>query len=109
MLTEARPVRIDAISCCRSESAFSIFDFRKASTSFTELKFWVDGAVDCSAFIGGCLRKSGSCRAIPCRQSALYLVVRVNPFGMCNLLAAAGDQADILGASLPTSNPTCAW
>src|SRR5581483_7094389 len=65
MLTDARPVRMDAISCCRSESAFSIFVFKCASTSFTELKLGLTGAVCCSVFIGGSLRKIRRRPAIP--------------------------------------------
>src|SRR5271169_5396860 len=56
MLNDARPVRIVAISCCRSESAFSILVLMLASTSFTELNTGPLGAACCSVFIAKCLR-----------------------------------------------------
>src|SRR5690242_5850654 len=109
MFTEARPVRIDAISCCKSERAFSIFDFKCASTSFTELKLGVTGAVDCSAFIGGCLRKSGSCRRF--RLPTLRIITRGDGQPIRNVELAGGGRkpADILEASVRTLHPTCAW
>src|SRR5450759_3929210 len=58
MLNDARPVRIVAISCCRSESAVSILVLMLASTSFTESNTGPLGAACCSVFIGKCLRNS---------------------------------------------------
>src|SRR5260370_39537136 len=55
MLNDARPVRIVAISCCRSESAFSILVLMLASISFTELNTGPLGAACCSGFIAKCL------------------------------------------------------
>src|SRR5690349_11459924 len=48
---EARPVRIAAMSCWRSERAFSMRVFRLASTSLMEANCGPLGAVFCSAFI----------------------------------------------------------
>src|SRR3954453_14786243 len=56
MLNDARPVRIVAISGCRSESAFSILVLIFASTSFTEVNTGPLGAACCSVFIAKCLR-----------------------------------------------------
>src|ERR1017187_7328415 len=58
MLNDARPVRIVAMSCCRSESAFSILVLMLASTSFTELNTGPLGAACCSFFIAMCLRNA---------------------------------------------------
>src|ERR1039457_1732897 len=58
MLNDARPVRIVAMSCCRSESAFSILVLMLASTSFTEVNTGPLGAACCSVFIAKCLRKA---------------------------------------------------
>src|SRR5579885_2913051 len=52
MLREARPVRMEAISCCKSVSAFSMRLFWPASISLTELKDCPAGAAECSVFIG---------------------------------------------------------
>src|SRR5689334_17017376 len=49
---EARPVRIDAMSCWRSESAFSIRCFRLASTSLMEANCGLLAGACCSVFIG---------------------------------------------------------
>src|SRR4029077_1606377 len=56
MLNDARPVRIVAISCCRSESALSILVLILASTSFTEVNTGPLGAACCSVFIAKYLR-----------------------------------------------------
>src|SRR6266700_5141066 len=56
-LSVARPVRIDAISCCRSEIAFSIRVLMFASTSFTEANAGPLVAAGCSVFIARCLRE----------------------------------------------------
>src|ERR1035438_998526 len=58
MLNDARPVRIVAMSCCRSESAFSILVLMLASTSFTEVNTGPLGVACCSVFIAKCLRKA---------------------------------------------------
>src|ERR1035437_4860338 len=58
MLNDARPVRIVAMSCCRSESALSILVLMLASTSFTELNTGPLGAACCSVFIAKCLRNA---------------------------------------------------
>src|ERR1035438_7311401 len=58
MLNDARPVRIVAMSCCRSESAFSILVLMLASISFTELNTGPLGAACCSVFIAMCLRNA---------------------------------------------------
>src|SRR5450756_913208 len=58
MLNDARPVRIVAMSCCRSASAFSILVLRLASTSFTESNTGPLGAACCSVFIAKCLRNA---------------------------------------------------
>src|ERR1035437_678849 len=58
MLNDARPVRIVAMSCCSSASAFSILVLRLASTSFTESNTGPLGAACCSVFISKCLRKA---------------------------------------------------
>src|SRR5450759_3284004 len=58
MPIDARPVRIVAMSCCRSESTFSILVLRFASTSFTELNTGPLGAACCSVFITKCLRNA---------------------------------------------------
>src|SRR5215471_17758520 len=55
-LSVARPVRIEAISCCRSETAFSILVLRFASTSFTEVNAGPLVAAGCSVFIAKSLR-----------------------------------------------------
>src|SRR5215471_19567750 len=51
MLTEARPVRMLAIACCKSVSAFSMRDFAFPSTSLTFLKVLAAGAAVDSGFI----------------------------------------------------------
>src|ERR1035441_1156927 len=58
MLNDARPVRIVAMSCCRSESAFSILVLMLASISFTELNTGPLGAACCSVFIAMCLLRA---------------------------------------------------
>src|SRR5436190_16137582 len=55
---EARPVRIEAISCCRSANAFSILVLMLASISFTEVNAGPLGAACCSVFIAKCLRNA---------------------------------------------------
>src|SRR5260370_24085221 len=52
-LTEARPVRTPAISCCKSESAFSMRMLAWVSTSLTVLKAWADAGAGGSFFIVG--------------------------------------------------------
>src|SRR3954454_15224911 len=56
--SEARPVRIEAISCCRSATAFSILFLMLASISFTEVNAGPLGAACCSVFIAKCLRNA---------------------------------------------------
>src|ERR1035438_3415518 len=78
MLNDARPVRIVAMSCCRSESAFSILVLMLASTSFTELNSGPLGAACCSVFIAMCLSQRVTANELQCRwfhpsTSALYL------------------------------------
>src|SRR3954453_896843 len=56
---DARPVRIEAISSCRSATAFSILVLMFASISFTEPNVEPPGAAACcSVFIAKCLRNA---------------------------------------------------
>src|SRR6267378_8517358 len=57
-LTEARPVRTPAISCCRSLSAFSMRVLAWASTSLTLWKEWADAGTGGSFFIVGSMNHS---------------------------------------------------
>src|ERR1700737_1630394 len=57
-LTEARPVRTPAISCCRSESAFSMRVLAWVSTSLMFWKAWVDAGAEGSFFIVGSMNYS---------------------------------------------------
>src|SRR5580704_7241274 len=50
---EARPVRMEAISCCKSPRAFSMRVLMFPSTSFTELNVGPLGAACGSVFISG--------------------------------------------------------
>src|SRR6202050_3314760 len=52
MPNDARPVRMDAISCCKSATAFSMRACRFASTSLEVLNVWPPAAAGCgSVFI----------------------------------------------------------
>src|ERR1700682_1351083 len=57
-LTEARPVRTPAISCCRSPSALSMRVLAWASTSLTLWKEWADAGAGGSFFIVGSMNYS---------------------------------------------------
>src|SRR5215472_6637224 len=55
-LMAARPVRMDAISCCRSVIALSMRVFMLASTSFAFVKIWVAAGGCASVFMALSLR-----------------------------------------------------
>src|ERR1017187_10020348 len=91
MLNDARPVRIVAMSCCRSESAFSILVLMLASISFTEVNTGPLGAACCSVFIAKCLRKAlrlmnHSTDGFTHRHTHYSPPLVWNPIRMCKLL-----------------------
>src|ERR1035438_1234410 len=91
MLNDARPVRIVAMSCCRSESAFSILVLTLASTSFTEVNTGPLGAACCSVFIAKCLRKAlrlmnHSTDGFTHRHTHYTTKLHFKPFGIFRLL-----------------------
>src|SRR5271157_4398657 len=57
--SDARPVRMEAISCCKSETALSMRVFRLASTSLIDWKLEPLGPAGCSVFISQSLRGVG--------------------------------------------------
>src|ERR1035441_10223490 len=93
MLNDARPVRIVAMSCCRSESAFSILVLMLASTSFTEVNTGPLGAACCSVFIAKCLRKAlrlmnYSTDGFTHRHTHYTTKLHFKPFGIFRLLVS---------------------
>src|ERR1035441_2445198 len=91
MLNDARPVRIVAMSCCRSESAFSILVLMLASTSFTEVNTGPLGAACCSVFIAKCLRRAlrlmnHSTDGFTHRHTHYTTKLPFKPFGIFRLL-----------------------
>src|SRR5450756_860214 len=99
MLNDARPVRIVAMSCCRSASAFSILVLRLASTSFTDSNTGPLGAACCSVFIAKCLRNAvrlmnhgtdGFTHRHPHYTTKLHF----KPFGIFKLLVLRLDKRD---------------
>src|SRR4051794_31876348 len=75
---EARPVRMDAMSCCKSESAFSMRVLRLASTSRTEPNVEPPGAACCSVFIE-CLQNRAAILIIRDFAAQLTPFVRLAP------------------------------
>src|SRR5450759_5402567 len=99
MPIDARPVRIVAMSCCRSESTFSILVLRFASTSFTELNTGPLGAACCSVFIEKCLRNAvrlmnHGTDGFTHRHTHYTTKLHFKPFGMCKLLVFRLDTKD---------------
>src|ERR1035438_2226958 len=97
MLNDARPVRIVAMSCCRSESAFSILVLMLASISFTEVNTGPLGAACCSVFIAKCLRKAlrlmnHSTDGLTHRHTNYTTKLHFKPFGIFRLLVLLLSQ-----------------
>src|ERR1035438_9112623 len=97
MLSDARPVRIVAMSCCRSESAFSILVLMLVSISFTELNTGPLGAACCSVFIAKCLRKAlrlmnHSTDGFTHRHTHYTTKLHFKPFGIFRLLVLSLGQ-----------------
>src|ERR1035437_1573601 len=99
MLNDARPVRIVAMSCCRSASAFSILVLRLASTSFTESNTGPLGAACCSVFIAKCLRNAvrlmnHGTDGFSHRHTHYTTKLHFKPFGIVKLLVFRLGKSD---------------